>query len=340
MENYTIIKLNKKKQNMWLKFYITILLFVIITNNLLANTEEFSIWIDNFKIRAEKSGISRTTIDETLNRVKIIPRVIELDRSQPEFTLTLSQYLRNVVSNKRIKKGVSKIRENWELLETISDEYNVQTRFIVALWGIETDFGRVSGGFPVIDALVTLSYDGRRSKYFSKELINALKIIDQGHISYDQMIGSWAGAMGQTQFMPSSFLSYAQDYDKDGRKDIWGTKEDALASAANYLSKLKWNNNETWGREVIVNDNFILGDDELTLQNKKKIIEWQNLGVRRMNGNNLPKKNVEAYLIKIKDVNKERYFLVYQNFKKILKWNTSNYFAIAVGVLSDSININ
>ena len=246
---------------MGLKFYFTILLFVIITNNLLANTEEFSIWLDNFKIRAEKSSISRTTIDETLSRVELIPRIIELDRNQPEFTLTLSQYLRNVVSKKRIKKGISKIRENWELLNIISNEYNVQPRFIVALWGIETDFGRVTGGFPVIDALVTLSYDGRRSKYFSKELINALKIIDQGHISYSQMIGSWAGAMGQTQFMPSSFLSYAQDYNKDGRKDIWGTKEDALASAANYLSKLKWNNNETWGREVIVNDNFILSED-------------------------------------------------------------------------------
>ena len=325
---------------MGLKFYFTILLFVIITNNLLANTEEFSIWLDNFKIRAEKSSISRTTIDETLSRVELIPRIIELDRNQPEFTLTLSQYLRNVVSKKRIKKGISKIRENWELLNIISNEYNVQPRFIVALWGIETDFGRVTGGFPVIDALVTLSYDGRRSKYFSKELINALKIIDQGHISYNQMIGSWAGAMGQTQFMPSSFLSYAQDYNKDGRKDIWGTKEDALASAANYLSKLKWNNNETWGREVIVNDNFILSEDELTLQNKKKISDWQSLGVRRMDGSDLPKKNIEGYLIKIKDTNKERYFLVYQNFKKILKWNTSNYFAIAVGILSDSININ
>ena len=325
---------------MGLKFYFTILLFVIITNNLSAKTEEFSIWIDNFKIRAEKSGISKTTIDETLNRVKVIPRIIELDRNQPEFTLTLNQYLRNVVSKKRIKKGISKIRENWELLETISNKYNVQPRFIVALWGIETDFGRVTGGFPVIDALVTLSYDGRRSKYFSKELINALKIIDQGHISYDQMVGSWAGAMGQTQFMPSSFLNFAQDYDNDGRKDIWGTKEDALASAANYLSKLKWNNNETWGREVIVNDNFNLIDDELTLQNKKTIIEWQSLGVRRMDGRDLPKKNLEGYLIKIKDTNKERYFLVYQNFKRILKWNTSNYFAISVGILSDSININ
>ena len=154
------------------------------------------------------------------------------------------------------------------------------------------------------------------------------------------MKGSWAGAMGQTQFMPSSFLSYAEDYNNDGKKDIWKTKEDALASAANYLSKLKWDNNETWGREVVVNDNFNLIDEELTLKNKKKINEWQMLGVRRIDGTDLPKKNIEGYLIKINDNNKTRYFLVYKNFKKILKWNTSNYFAIAVGILSDSISIN
>ena len=325
---------------MGLKFYFTILLFVIITNNLLANTEEFSIWLDNFKIRAEKSGISRKTIEESLSKAEILPRVIELDKKQPEFTLTLSQYLKNVVSNKRKKKGISKIRENWTLLKDISKEYNVQPRFIVALWGIETDFGRISGGFPVIDSLVTLAYDGRRGTYFSKELINALKIIDEGHISYDEMVGSWAGAMGQTQFMPSSFLSYAQDYNNDGRKDIWKSKEDALASAANYLSKLKWDDNETWGREVKINDDFNLTDERLTLKNKKKISEWQLLGVRRIDGTDLPKNNVDGYLIKINDNNKERYFLVYKNFKKILKWNTSNYFAIAVGILSDSIGIN
>ena len=241
---------------------------------------------------------------------------------------------------KEKKKGISKIRENWTLLDDISKEYNVQPRFIVALWGIETDFGRISGGFPVIDSLVTLAYDGRRGEYFSKELINALKIIDQGHISYDEMVGSWAGAMGQTQFMPSSFLSYAQDYNNDGRKDIWKSKEDALASAANYLSKLKWDNNETWGREVKVNNDFNISNDELTLRNKKKISEWQILGVRRIDGRDLPKKNVGGYLIKINDNNKERYFLVYKNFKKILKWNTSNYFAIAVGILSDSISVD
>jgi len=325
---------------MALKLYFTILIFFIVTTNLLSNELDYSVWLEKFKIRAEKSGISKVTIDETLNQVKIIPRVIELDRKQPEFTLTLSQYLNNVVSSKRKKKGISKIRENWTLLEDISKEYNVQPRFIVALWGIETDFGRISGGFPVINSLVTLAYDGRRGEYFSKELINALKIIDQGHISYDEMVGSWAGAMGQTQFMPSSFLSYAQDYNNDGRKDIWKSKEDALASAANYLSKLKWDNNETWGREVKVNNDFNISNDELTLRNKKKISEWQILGVRRIDGRDLPKKNVGGYLIKINDNNKERYFLVYKNFKKILKWNTSNYFAIAVGILSDSISIN
>ena len=325
---------------MALKLYFTILFFFITTTNLLSNELDYPTWLENFKIRAVKNGVSKEIVDETLNQVKIIPRIIELDRNQPEFTLTLTQYLNNVVSSTRKKKGISKIRENWTLLKEISEKYKVQPRFIVALWGIETDFGRVSGGFPVIDALVTLSYDGRRGKYFSKELINALKIIDQGHISYDQMKGSWAGAMGQTQFMPSSFLSYAQDYNNDGKKDIWKSKEDALASAANYLSNLKWDQNETWGREVIVNDDFNLINEELTLKNKKKISEWQKLGVRRTDGSDLPKKNIEGYLIKINDKNKTRYFLVYKNFKKILKWNTSNYFAIAVGILSDSININ
>ena len=325
---------------MALKLYFTILVFFIATTNLLSNELDYPVWLEKFKIRAEKSGISKKTIDETLNQVKIIPRVVELDRNQPEFRLTLSQYLNNVVSKKRTQKGISKIRENWILLENVSKKYKVQPRFIVALWGIETDYGRISGGFPVIDSLVTLAYDGRRGRYFSKELLNALKIIDEGHISYEEMMGSWAGAMGQTQFMPSSFLSYAEDYNNDGKKDIWKTKEDALASAANYLSKLKWDNNETWGREVIVNDNFYLTDEELTLKNKKKINEWQALGVRRIDGTDLPKKNIEGYLIKINDNNKTRYFLVYKNFKKILKWNTSNYFAIAVGILSDSISIN
>jgi len=220
-------------------YFFIITYFFILNKPIFADQVDFNTWLESFKKDAIKAGISSSTIDKNLTNVKLIPRVVELDRKQPEFTLTLRQYLNKVINKKRINKGIGKIRENWDLLESISNQYNVQSRFIVALWGIETDYGRISGGFPVIDSLATLSYDGRRREYFSKELINALKIIDGGHIEGKNMMGSWAGAMGQPQFMPSSFLSYAQDYNNDGRKDIWTTKEDVLASAANYLSKLK-----------------------------------------------------------------------------------------------------
>tara|TARA_Y100000590_G_scaffold89337_2_gene100497 strand:- start:3483 stop:4460 length:978 start_codon:yes stop_codon:yes gene_type:complete len=325
---------------MKLNFIFIIFLFISIFKVSSAEQVDFNVWIEDFKVKAEASGISKETVNQVLDKSTVIPRIIELDRNQPEFKLTLTQYLNNVVSKRRITKGVKKIRENWDLLEELSKKYKVQKRFIVALWGIETDYGRVTGGFSVTDALVTLAYDGRRGAYFSKELINALKIIDQGHISNENMVGSWAGAMGQTQFMPSSFLSYAQDYNNDGKKDIWTSKEDALASAANYLANMKWNDNETWGREVSVTSEFNIEPEQLTLQNKKNLKEWDELGVRKINGSKLPNKNIEAYLILINDNNKKRYFIVYKNFKKILKWNTSNYFAIAVGILSDSIIIN
>ena len=321
-------------------FFFIITYFYILNKLIFADQVDFNTWLESFKKDAIKAGISSSTIDKNLTNVKLIPRVVELDRKQPEFTLTLRQYLRNVVNKKRINKGIGKIRENWDLLESISDQYNVQSRFIVALWGIETDYGRISGGFPVIDSLATLSYDGRRREYFSKELINALKIIDGGHIEGKNMMGSWAGAMGQPQFMPSSFLGYAQDYNNDGKKDIWTTKEDVLASAANYLSKLKWNKNQTWGREVSVTDEFNVDPAFLTLKHEKTLNDWQELGVRKLDGTSLPAStNLKASLIVIDDKNSFRYFLAYENFKKILRWNTSNFFAIAVGKLSDSITI-
>ena len=267
-------------------FLFIIIFFFIIDKTVTADDIGFKIWIENFKNEAKEAGLSDNIINENLDNAKFIPRIIELDRKQPEFTLSLSEYLNKVVNKKRINKGIEKIRENWDLLEEISNKYKVQPRFIVALWGIETDFGRISGGFPVIDSLATLSYDGRRRTYFSKELINALKIIENGHIDGKNMRGSWAGAMGQPQFMPSSFLSYAQDYNNDGRKDIWTTKEDVLASAANYLSQLKWNNNETWGREVLIIDESYLDHSTLTLENEKTLNDWQELGVRKLDRSN------------------------------------------------------
>ena len=325
---------------MKLNFIFIIFLFISIFKVSSAEQVDFNVWIEDFKVKAEASGISKETVNQVLDKSTVIPRIIELDRNQPEFKLTLTQYLNNVVSKRRITKGVKKIRENWDLLEELSKKYNVQKRFIVALWGIETDYGRISGGFPVIASLVTLSYDGRRSKYFTKELLNALKIIDDGHIDSKNMMGSWAGAMGQTQFMPSSFLSYAQDYNNDGKKDIWTSKEDALASAANYLANHKWNDNETWGREVSVSDEFNIDPNLLTLKNEKSLLTWHELGVKRLDGSDLPKKNLQASLLMIQIKDNYRYFIVYKNFKRILRWNTSNYFAIAVGKLSDAIYIN
>ena len=324
----------------YILIFIYFTIFFISKTVLANNNENFNVWLNDFKLKAKQHGISQETIDNSLSNINLIPRVIELDRKQPEFTLTLNQYLNKVVSKNRIEKGIKKIRENWELLEEISNKYNVQPRYIVALWGIETDYGRISGGFPVIASLVTLSYDGRRSRYFTKELLNALKIIDDGHIDSNSMMGSWAGAMGQTQFMPSSFLSYAQDYNNDGKKDIWNSKDDALASAANYLAKLKWNNNETWGREVSVSEEFNIDPNLLTLKNEKSLLYWHKQGVKKLNGSDLPKNYLQASLIMIQSKNNYRYFIVYKNFKRILRWNTSNYFAIAVGKLSDAISIN
>jgi len=172
------------------------------------------------------------------------------------------------------------------LLEEVAQKYGVQARFIVAFWGIETDFGRITGGFPLVPALATLAYDGRRSAYFRKELLNALEILDGGHIAPKDMVGSWAGAMGQCQFMPSSFLNFAVDGDGDGRKDIWTNRKDVFASAANYLSRSGWKGDQTWGRQVRLPDGF---DAKLAdLDVRKTLAEWQGLGVRRLDGSDLP----------------------------------------------------
>ena len=204
-----------------------------------ATTEsgDFATWLAALRQEANGRGIASATLDEAFADIRLIPRVIELDRNQPEFKLTFRQYMDRVVPAKRVNKGRQKFAENKDLLSKVGQRYKVQPRFVVALWGIETDFGRISGGFKVIPALTTLAFDGRRSRYFRGELMHALSIIDDGHITADKMMGSWAGAMGQSQFMPSSFVHHAVDFNGDGRRDIWTTKADVFASAANYLAR-------------------------------------------------------------------------------------------------------
>ena len=305
-----------------------------------ASGQPFGEWLAELRAEASAKGISKATLDAALNGIKPIPRVIELDRKQPEFTLTFRQYLDRVVPQSRKDRAQARFNENRELLLEVGEKYGVQPRFIVALWGIETDFGRVLGSFDVIPALATLAHDGRRSAFFRRELLDALFILDEGHTSAGNMKGSWAGAMGQSQFMPSSFRRFAQDHDGDGRQDIWGTRADVFASAANYLKKSGWNDDLTWGREVRLPDTGEAGrGSAMTLHESKvwkRLPEWSSLGLRGRDGSALPTRNIKARLVMPGGADGPAY-LVYANYEAILKWNRSNYFAIAVGTLADSM---
>jgi len=316
-------------------FFAVVSLLAIHGGKVEAQDQSFKTWLEALRSEAAEKGIRKEILSQALDGIKPIPRVIELDRKQPEFTLTFGDYQNRVVPAARVKIGRRKLAENKELLQEIGKKYGVQPRFIVSFWGIETDFGRITGGFPLIPALATLAHDGRRSSYFRKELLNALRILNGDHIKAKDMVGSWAGAMGQCQFMPSSFLNFAVDYDGDGRKDIWTTKADVFASAANYLSKSGWKGDQTWGRRVQVPGGF---DEALSgLGVKKSIGDWQELGVRRVDGSDLPKRNLQASIILADKTDRSVAYLVYNNYRTILKWNRSTYFAVAVGTLADRI---
>lgn len=310
----------------------------------------FDVWLEGLRRDALAAGVSGKTVSAALSGLQPIPRVLELDRRQPEFTLTLRQYLDRAISDARVKQGRQRYAENRALLDEVSRKFGVQPRFIVALWGIETNFGQNQGGFPVVQALATLAYDGRRSAYFRGELLNALRILDGGHIAPSAMLGSWAGAMGQSQFMPSSFLSFAVDYDGDGRRDIWTTRADVFASAANYLKKSGWRDDETWGREVKLPANFGARLKSLLpaeppsgcraqrfMSERKPLAEWQAMGIRRADGGPLPQRAELRASLAVPEGEQGPALLVYENFRTTLKWNCSILFATAVGVLSDRI---
>ena len=299
-----------------------------------AGEEDFSAFLSGVRRDAAAHGIRGSTIEIALRRAQYLPHVIELDRKQPESTLTFAEYLDKVVTAQRMDRARRQLAENRVLLDGIWRRYNVEPRFVVALWGIESDFGRIMGNYAVVSALATLAYDGRRSSYFRGELISALRILDQGHIRADDMTGSWAGAMGQCQFMPSTFLGYAVDYDGDGRKDIWNDRADALASIANFISHLGWRGGEGWGREVMLPAGF---DSRYTgLEVKRPTGEWSRLGVRSADAGPLAGREGEASLV-MPDGAGGPAFLVYDNFRTIMKWNKSTYFATAVGYLADSM---
>ncbi|MEJ2725183.1 MAG: lytic murein transglycosylase [Deltaproteobacteria bacterium] len=292
-------------------------------------------WVAGFKKEALRQGISHRILDQAFVDFEPIARVIELDRNQPEFKLSLEKYLNRVVRKSRVEKGRDMLRRHRSLLGEVYQRYGVQPRFLVALWGIESAFGVMTGKFPVIHAIATLAYNGRRSAYFRKELIQALRIAEEGHMSLAKMRGSWAGAMGQLQFMPSAFNDFGADFSGDGRIDIWNDLGDAFASAANYLSRSGWATDYTWGREVTLPPSFDRA--MIGLETWKRLSEWQSLGVRRVNGKDLPKKPDLSGSILQPDGEEGRAYVVYGNFRVFLAWNKSNYFGIAVGTLADHI---
>ena len=295
----------------------------------------FTDWLKELRQEALIAGISEKTLDAALAEIRQpLPEVVALDRRQPEFTQTLAEYVAARVSKQRIARGRKMLRRYPTWLGRVEKRYRVQRRFLVALWGIESNYGENTGDFAVIEALGTLAYDGRRSAYFRRELMDALRILDAGHIRLKRMKGSWAGAMGQCQFMPSTFRAYAVDAEGDGRIDLWHSVPDVLASAANFLAASGWQDDQTWGRAVRLPKDI---DYTLAgLDTKLSLPRWQALGVRRSNGRALPRRNLEASLL-IPDGPEGKAYLVYDNFRVLLRWNRSNAFAIAVGILSDRL---
>jgi len=260
--------------------------------------------------------------------------VIKSDKNQPEQKMTLDRYLASRVPDWKVKQAVEKFHQDRELLEEIGHKYGVQPRFIVALWGNESNFGRIQGNFSVLSALASLAYEGRREKLFKDNFFAALEILNQQHIPVEALKGSWAGAMGQSQFMPVTFLAYAVDYDGDGKKDIWNTKADVFASIAHFLASNGWDDKTTWGRQVKLTKPVSVSG--LSKANFKPLSYWQEVGVRRYDGRNLPNANISASLI-MPDGPDGRIYLVYNNFHTLMKWNRSSYFGVSVGYLSERI---
>ena len=300
----------------------------------IAADTNFATWLAGVRREAIAKGIPPQSVDRALRGVHLIDRVIELDRAQPETKYTLQEYLDRVVTPDRIDLGTQNLQESRAVLEEVAARYHVQPRFIVALWGLESNFGQVSGNFPTISALATLAHDGRRSELFRGELIAAIRIVDQGYIRPEEMRGSWAGAMGQCQFMPSTYLKAAVSFSDDGRRDIWNRRRDVLASIANYLAMLGWNDNETWGREVLAPPG--LNPAFIGKEVSKSLPEWRRLGVRDLGGGELPGRDLAASLI-MPDGPGARAFLIYDDFRVLLRWNNSTFFAISAGLFADAL---
>jgi membrane-bound lytic murein transglycosylase B len=296
--------------------------------------DSFQSFLAGVRAEARQSGVGPVTLDRALAGLQPNQKVLDHYRHQPEFTMTWAQYRALVITEQRAADGRAALRQNAALMQAVQDRYGVGTGVVIAIWGVESSFGQKTGDYPVIEALATLAWQTPRGAFFRAELIAALHILESGDITAGRMTGSYAGAMGQPQFMPTSYLRYAVDFEGNGRRDIWGSKADTLASIANYLAKAGWRPGQGWGEQVTVPPGFdagIAGRD-----NRRPVAEWARLGVRRLGGRAFTNGDMQAALL-LPDGAGGEAFLAYPNFTAIRRYNASDYYAIAVGLIGDSV---
>ncbi len=308
-------------------------------------TQSFDAWLADFVNEARGRGFGDELLSSTVVGLEPLHRVVASDRTQAELTVTFERYLSSRLTPAVVQRGRELATEHTSTLSGIERKYDVQRRFMLSIWGMETRYGRVTGNTPIFQALATLAWEPRRATFFRGQLFDALTIVNNGYIDAASMTGSWAGAMGQPQFMPSSYLQYAQDFDGDGRRDIWKSSSDALASIANYLKGWGWKGDETWGREVqltrairerIADAVPLRTDGCFAMRNmteRRPLSEWTRFGVTLKGGRPLPDADLEAALVETE----RRSFLVYTNYDAILRYNCAHHYALSVALLADRL---
>jgi membrane-bound lytic murein transglycosylase B len=306
----------------------------------------FDVWLSELRTEAETRGIRAEVLDQALTGIEPVAQILERDRSQAEFTFTLDGYLKRRLTPATLKTARAMYKKHQALVTRIGRTYGVDPRLLISVWGLESNFGRFAGVRPTIPTLATLAYDARRGAMFRSELLNALEIVNRGDIELERLKGSWAGALGQPQFMPSSYLRYAQDFDGDGRRDIWSSSPDVFASVAYYLQQRGWKKGQLWGREVIVPDGVKAKLEDLPRRTEgcrarremslpQPLTAWRKLGLKTVNRQPLPASALVASLIR----DDTRAFLVYDNYDALLDYNCAHSYALSVAVLADRLAI-
>ena len=299
-----------------------------------ASAGDFSACLEDLQRQARSAGLANWIVEEVIPGLEQQARVIELDRQQPEFVKTFAQYLNARVTKNRVERGRQLYAQHREFLRDLTRQYGVPGHYLVAFWGLETNYGSYLGNMPTLDSLATLACDQRRSKFFTAELLTALALVQRDELEPDSMRGSWAGAMGHTQFMPGTYERAAVDGDGDGRIDLWGSQRDALASAANFLRLLGWQRELRWGREVRLPADFewrLAG-----LDTSLALAEWSEKGVARGDGKALPAVDIRGSIL-VPAGHEGPAFVTYDNFAVIMGWNRSEFYALSVGHLADRI---